>query len=324
MGKKISKFKQFNKDDFNFINVNSTTKGGDFLNIEHKGDDMSFNNIINTNINKVKENKDFIKNNNISIPKQTNLNKNINNNINNNIINNNINNNIINNNINSNIFNNNINNKIINNDINNNINTNKKLSDFELYFNKDTHLLDEEGMEKIGKDLDIDIYTNMFFTYFLFKSKSYDLEKITEEEYNRGLNYFKINSIKEYPKDKIINFHLSIDSIEFKEYYLYLYQINKSLKGNYIEFEIVEIYFSQLFNEYDYVKEFLNFIKEKKNSCHITNDQWLEFLELIRLYKTNFPGNYNPNVDSWPSLFDEFYYYYCDNHNIKYEKPEEY
>jgi hypothetical protein len=87
MGKKISKFKQFNKDDFNFINVNSTTKGGDFLNIEHKGDDMSFNNIINTNINKVKENKDFIKNNNISIPKQTNLNKNINNNINNNFSN---------------------------------------------------------------------------------------------------------------------------------------------------------------------------------------------------------------------------------------------
>ena len=252
MGKKISKFKQFNKDDFNFINVNSTTKGGDFLNIEHKGDDMSFNNIINTNINKVKENKDFIKNNNISIPKQTNLNKN-NNNINNNNINNNINNN-----------NNNINNNIINNNINNNINRNKKLSDFELYFNKETHLLDEDGMEKIGKDLDIDIYTNMFFTYFLFKSKSYDLEKITEEEYNRGLKYFKINSIKEYPKDKIINFHLSIDSIEFKEYYLYLYQINKSLKGNYIEFEIVDIYFSQLFNEYDYVKEFLDFIKEKK------------------------------------------------------------
>ena len=182
MGKKISKFKQFNKDDFNFINVNSSTKGGDFLNIDHKGDDMSFNNIINKNINKVKKNKEFIKNNNISIPKQTNLNKNINNNINNNIINNNINNNIINNNINKNIINNNINNNIINSDINNNINTNKKLSDFELYFNKESHLLVEEGMEKIGKDLDIDIYTNMFFTYFLFKSRRKAIYKLPKAQ----------------------------------------------------------------------------------------------------------------------------------------------
>ena len=327
MGKKLSKYKQFNKDEFNFFDVNSSTKGGDFVNIEHKGESMSFS---NNNIKKVNENINSIKNNNLSIPKQTNKNNNI---INNNIINDNIiNNNIINNNIinDNNIKNNNNDNNIKNNNnnnnnsnIENNIN-NKKLTDIELYFNKETHLLEEEGMEKIGEDLDIDIYTNMFFTYFLFKAKSYNLEKITEEEYNRGLKYFKINSIKEYPKNKIINFNLDVNSNEFKEYYLYLFQINKSSKGNYIDFEIVEIYYSQLFNKYDYVKEFLQFIKDKKNSCKITNDQWKEFLELIRLYKTNFPGTYDPNVDSWPTLFDEFFYYYCDNHNIKYEKPEEY
>jgi len=310
MGKKISKLKQFNKDEYNFTNVNSSTKGGDFLNIEHKGESMYFN---NNKIKKINENINSIKNNNISIPKQTN--------INNNIINNNIDNinNIINNKKNDNIINNNKINSIIENNIDN-----KKLTDIELYFNKETHLLDEEGIEKIGGDLDIDIYTNMFFTYFLFKAESYNLEKITEEEYNRGLKYFKIKSIKEYPKDKIINFNLDIDSNEFKEYYLYLFQLNKSSKGNYIDYEIVEIYYSQLFNKYDYVKEFLQFIKDKKNSCKITNDQWKEFLELIKLYKTNFPGTYDPNVDSWPTLFDEFFYYYCDNHNIIYKKPEEY
>jgi hypothetical protein len=207
----------------------------------------------------------------------------------------------------------------INNIDKNNIND-KNLNDIEKYFNPKTGLLDEDGMIKIGNDLNIDIYTNMFFPYFLYKCSAKQLDQITKNEYNKGLNYFNTKSILNISKTKINNFQLDILSEEFNKYYDYIFNLNK--KGNNIDVEIIEVYYLQLFNKYKIINDFILFLKDKKIK-NLTKDQYFQFYELIKIIGNKYPEGYNPEFDSWPCLFDEFYYFYCDKNNIKYEKPNE-
>jgi hypothetical protein len=287
---------------------------------------------IETNINNINNNNDSSNynkiSNNIYIKTNYNNNNNYNNKPNNNYNNNNnynTNNNNYNNKQNNN--NNNYNNKPNNNNNNYNNNNNNNYynkpnnnSDFEKYFNPKTEVLDEEGMIKIGKDLNIDIYTNMFFPYFFYKCSAKKLDEVTKSEYNKGLNYFKVKSIMNISKNNINNFQFDIFKEDFKNYYEYIFNINNN-KNN-IDYEIIEIYFPELFKKYKFVNDFITFLKEK-NIKNLNKDQYFQFYELIKEIGNKFPNDYNSEIDSWPSLFDEFFYYYCDKNNIKYNKPSD-
>ena len=285
---------------------------------------------IETNINNINNNNDSSNynkiSNNIYIKTNYNNNNNYNNKPNNNNNNNNNNYNTNNNNYNNKLNNNNnYYNKPNNNsdfEKNNYFNkpNNNNISDFEKYFNPKTEVLDEEGMIKIGKDLNIDIYTNMFFPYFFYKCSAKKLDEVTKSEYNKGLNYFKVKSILNISKNNINNFQFDIFKEDFKNYYEYIFNINNN-KNN-IDYEIIGIYFPELFKKYKFVNDFIIFLKEK-NIKKLNKDQYFQFYELIKEIGNKFPNDYNSEIDSWPSLFDEFFYYYCDKNNIKYNKPSD-
>ena len=74
--------------------------------------------------------------------------------------------------------------------------------DFMNYANKERQI-DQDGYEKMGKTLGIDIYHDMFITYFVYKCKSKNLEQITEEQYIEGMTAFKCNTLEEV-KGKIL------------------------------------------------------------------------------------------------------------------------
>ena len=213
----------------------------------------------------------------------------------------------------------------IKNDIKSNISkkeqiSNKKeiqKSDFELFFNQDTKLLDLDGIEKIGTQLNIDIDTNMFFPYFLFKCGVKKIENITLKDYNNGLDYFNVSSIRNIDKNC---WKMNFTQKEFKNFYAYLYELNAIKKI--VPFEVIEVYFPQLFNKISFVKDFVNFLKKKKNNNGLNKDQWDCFLELVKQFENNFPENFLVE-DSWPILFDEFYYEYCHNHGIQVKKQNE-
>ena len=271
-----------NKIHVNSININKKNNNNGNMN----------NNDLYNNEEKLKKLKNLLKKNkNLNINKENNFD-----------------------NDNDNLNNNNNNNNYFNKPNNNNI------SDFEKYFNPKTEVLDEEGMIKLGKDLNIDIYTNMFFPYFFYKCSAKKLDEITKSEYNKGLNYFKVKSILNISKNMINNFQLDIFKEDFKNYYDYIFNINKN--QNNIDCEIIEVYYSQLFKQYKFVNDFIIFLKEKKIK-KLNKDQYYQFYELIKEIGFKFPNNYNSEIDSWPSLFDEFFYYYCDKNNIKYDKPNE-
>ncbi len=190
-------------------------------------------------------------------------------------------------------------------------------SDFELFFNQETKLLDLDGIDKIGTELNIDIDTNMILPYFLYRCGVKKLENISLNEYNNGLEYFKVSSIRNIDKN---SWKMKFTQKEFKNFYTYLYELNAIKKI--VPFEVIEVYFPQLFENIFFVKDFVNFLKKKENNNGLNKDQWDCFLELVKQFKNDFPQNFLVE-DSWPNLFDDFYYEYCNNHGIQVKKQNE-
>ena len=99
--------------------------------------------------------------------------------------------------------------------------------DFMNYANKSKRI-EQEGYEKMGKTLGIDIYSDIFMTYFVFKCGASNLEFITEDQYMNGMKGLKCNTLNEV-KDKITKIReklLIIDEEDFRSFYNFLFNLN--------------------------------------------------------------------------------------------------
>ena len=95
--------------------------------------------------------------------------------------------------------------------------------DFMNYANKEKKI-EQDGYEKMGKTLGIDIYNDIFITYFVYKCKSKTIDFITEDQYIEGLTAFKCNTLQEL-KGQILNIRerlLEIGNDDFKNFYYFL------------------------------------------------------------------------------------------------------
>ena len=203
--------------------------------------------------------------------------------------------------------------------------------DFMNYCNKERKI-DEEGYEKMGKTLGIDIYNDIFITYFVYKCKSETLEFITEEQYMEGMKAFKCNSLNEV-KNKILSTReklLEIHNDDFCNFYNFLFDLNvpgkesKEKKSKLLGYDEVEVYFNQLFcDQFPFCKEFLVYLKEKRQkNPGMKWDEWGTFLDFLRKKGSQFPKDYNVS-DHYPILIDDFYYWYCKKHNLPIPSEEE-
>ena len=205
---------------------------------------------------------------------------------------------------------------------------NKMKRDFMNYANGKTKKIDENGYEKMGKTLGIDIYTDIFMTYFVYKCEAKQMEFITESEYIKGLKAFRCNTLEEVKK-KIIDIRgelLSINTEDFRKFYNYLFDLNvpgseQEKKKKSLSFDVIEVYFNSLFcNQFNIAKEFLDYLKEKK--VGLKWDEWRMFLDFIQNMGTTFPQDYNM-AEYYPVIVDEFYLWYCKKHGIKIPDPDE-
>ena len=205
---------------------------------------------------------------------------------------------------------------------------NKIKRDFMNYADAKTKKINEDGYEKMGKTLGIDIYTDIFITYFVYKCGGKQLEYITEKEYIQGIKYFKCNTLVEV-KNKIMDIRgelLDIYAEDFRNFYNFLFDLNvpgseQEKKKKSISLEVVEVYFKSLFcNQFPIVKEFLQYLTEKK--LGLKWDEWRMFLEFINNFGTKFPKDYNV-AEYYPIIIDEFYFWYCKKHGIKIKDPNE-
>ena len=200
--------------------------------------------------------------------------------------------------------------------------------DFMNYADARTKKITEDGYEKMGKTLGIDIYTDIFITYFSYKCESKQLDFITEADYIKGMKAFKCNSLNEV-KNKIMTIRaklLEIHGDDFRKFYTYLFDFNvpgaeQEKKKKSLPYEVVEVYFNSLFcSQFPVAKEFLTFLKEK--NVGLKWDEWRMFLDFIQNQGTSFPKDYNP-AEYYPIIIDDFYYWYCKKHNIKIHNPDE-
>ena len=205
---------------------------------------------------------------------------------------------------------------------------NKIKRDFMNYADPKTKKIDQDGYEKMGKTLGIDIYTDIFITYFVYKCGGKQLEFITEKEYLQGIKYFKCNTLAEV-KNKIMNIRgdlLDIHSEDFRNFYYFLFDLNnpgseQERKKKTMSLEIVEVYFKSLFsNQFPIAKEFMQYLNEKK--VGLKWDEWRMFLDFIQNLGTTFPKDYNM-AEYYPIIIDEFYLWYCKKHGIKIPDPDE-
>ena len=199
--------------------------------------------------------------------------------------------------------------------------------DFMNYANRERKI-EQEGYEKMGKTLGIDIYNDIFITYFAFKCKSKTLDYITEDQYIEGMKAFKCNTLNEV-KNKILDIRgqlLEIENNDFKDFYYFLFDLNvpgteKDKKTKSLNYEVVEVYFKGLFcDQFPLVREFLQFLKEK--NVGMKWDEWRTFLDFVINKGTDFPKEYYVS-DYYPTLIDDFYYWYCKKHNIPIPTEEE-
>lgn len=90
----------------------------------------------------------------------------------------------------------------------------------------------------------------------------------------------------------------------------------------FVTFEVYKLYFTELFgNQFRLANEFLEFMEKEKQSAKLSEDQWNLFLDLLKVIGDEFPKGYNTE-ESWPTLFDEFYIWYCKKYCIEVPKPE--
>ena len=207
------------------------------------------------------------------------------------------------------------------------IDTKQAKRDFMNYANKEKRI-EQEGFEKMGKTLGIDIYTDIFITYFLYKCDTKNIEYLTEDQYIQGLTAFKCNTMQEV-KNKIMDIKgelLLINEPDFQKFYFYLFDLNvsgseKDKKSKSLSYDIVELYFKALFcNQFDKVTEFLEFLRFK--NVGLKWDEWRTFLDFVRQKIDTFPKDYYVS-DYYPTLIDDFYYWYCEKHKIPIPKEEE-
>lgn len=52
-------------------------------------------------------------------------------------------------------------------------------------------------MIKMGNDLNIDIYNDLFIIFFLYKCDAKQIDCITETEFSKGLNNLYVKNFKE-------------------------------------------------------------------------------------------------------------------------------
>jgi len=88
-----------------------------------------------------------------------------------------------------------------------------------------------------------------------------------------------------------------------------------------LDFDYVELYFKTLFsNQFKLVTKFLEYLVKEKKKEPMKQDQWNCFLDLLIKIGDDFPKGYSLKY-SWPTLFDEYFLFYCEKNNI--ELPEE-
>jgi len=83
--------------------------------------------------------------------------------------------------------------------------------------------------------------------------------------------------------------------------------------------EICKLFIEKLLsNGNPAIGEFMTYIEKEKKLGGLKSDEWNMTHEFAKAFGKTFPKSYNVD-DSWPTVFDEYYYDYCEKKGISLE-----
>lgn len=163
-------------------------------------------------------------------------------------------------------------------------------------------------------------------TYFCYRCGCKGFGSISLEEFSRGVQSFGVEKLN-LIIPKIIGIKeelLDCSTNDFKNFYYFLFDYNFDKKNpkKQLEYDLVELYFNQLFaNQFKIVSKFLDFLKNVKKEG-LKQDPWNVFLEFLLKIGDAFPKGYSTKY-AWPSVIDEFYMHYCEQNGIDINQEDE-
>jgi len=178
-------------------------------------------------------------------------------------------------------------------------------------------LMTGDEMAIFCKDLDIDLYEDIFITYFLYRCNCKKFAEVTLAEFATGMQSFEAQTAKDvkskitYTREELLDVH----SEDFMKFWEFLWTFNIEKKKTTLDFEICKLYIEKLLGDFfPLCKSFVEFLQGKKN-LGLKKDEWKCFLELCKQLGTDFPKGYLVE-EAWPTLFDEYYEEYKKKNNI--------
>jgi hypothetical protein len=112
-----------------------------------------------------------------------------------------------------------------------------------------------------------------------------------------------------------------LESEEFRQFYQFLFPFNVKEKVKEMDFDIAKFFWETLFSKYKIVHQFIDFVEKEKPGVKIKQDLWNNMLDFVLNIGDQFPKGYS-TLDSWPTLLDDYFRWYCNKNNIKIEEPE--
>lgn len=116
----------------------------------------------------------------------------------------------------------------------------------------------------------------------------------------------------------------NFETDDFRAFYYYIFNLNMRVVGKEkdIDYEVAKFFLNELFSKkYKIVSVLLEFIGSDPIKYKIKQDTWNNILDFLLQIGDAFPKGYS-TLDSWPTLLDEFYLWYCEKNGIKIEEPE--
>jgi len=174
-----------------------------------------------------------------------------------------------------------------------------------------------EGIEKLCEDLNFDPSSRaILILAWRFEAKTQG--KFTYEEFNRGMQSFRTDSINNLSK-KLEELDNTIDSQreQFKEMYKFSFDYAKEPTHKSLDVESAIGYWEILFKNkeqtFKLLSSWLRFVEEKAESGLkvVSRDQWNLLVDFAEI-SAQLVQEYDP-YSAWPVLIDEFTEWYQEN-----------
>jgi DCN1-like protein 1/2 len=195
------------------------------------------------------------------------------------------------------------------------VDANKIANVFAKYANKESDVMDSDGLTRFFRDLGIDPNNDILTFVIAWQFEANTFGEFTKEEFVEGMKRLRCESIADL-KSRLDSLRALLhDEKAFKEFYMFLFDYSKAEQQKVLDVQMaIELWKMVLKDRFKYLDLWIKFLEEEARVRAISRDTWSLLLEFSKTMNDEL-DNYDPE-GAWPVLIDEFVEY-VKSHNSK-------